>query len=113
MTEIFYHPFVFILALFLIEAVCRASMPIYLDPTRSVEERVQDLIDNMTLEEKVGQLVQISTGENWQKDFVNLHIGTVLTFLDAEAEEVINLTSRTRLKVPVLNGVDAIHGHGN
>src|ERR1019366_10825510 len=30
--------------------------PAYLDPTRTVEERVNDLIGRMTLKEKIGQL---------------------------------------------------------
>jgi beta-glucosidase len=32
------------------------NKPIYLDPTRTIEERVNDLIGRMTLKEKVGQL---------------------------------------------------------
>jgi hypothetical protein len=31
------------------------ALPIYLDSRRPIPERVQDLIDNMTLDEKVGQ----------------------------------------------------------
>ena len=34
------------------------DQPIYKDPTRTIEERVEDLLDRMTLEEKIGQLRQ-------------------------------------------------------
>jgi beta-glucosidase len=33
--------------------------PIYKDPSQSVEARVDDLLSRMTLEEKVGQLLQL------------------------------------------------------
>jgi hypothetical protein len=34
-------------------------LPVYLDPSRPIPERIQDLLDNMTLEEKVGQMMQV------------------------------------------------------
>jgi len=37
-------------------AQARADVPVYLDPKRSVEERIDDLMSRMTLKEKVGQL---------------------------------------------------------
>ncbi len=40
----------------MILAQAGGEAPIYLDPKRPVEERVDDLMSRMTLKEKVGQL---------------------------------------------------------
>ncbi len=36
-----------------------SPIPAYRDPSLTVEERVADLLSRMTLEEKVGQLMQV------------------------------------------------------
>ena len=38
-------------------AKTKASRPIYLNPSRPIPERVQDLIARMTLQEKLGQFI--------------------------------------------------------
>lgn len=37
-------------------AQAASNSPVYLDPKRTIEERVDDLMSRMTLKEKVGQL---------------------------------------------------------
>ena len=48
-----------ILATILYCAPIASSQPLYKNPIASVDERVKDLINRMTLEEKVGQMIQI------------------------------------------------------
>jgi beta-glucosidase len=87
------------------------ALPIYQDPTRPIPERIQDLMDNMTLEEKVGQLVEIGPYGDWHKDFLNQHVGSMLYCLNEKAAEAIQLVNQTRLKIPVLLAIDAELGH--
>jgi beta-glucosidase len=89
-----------------------SSRPIYLDPTRSVKERVDDLIANMTLEEKVGQLQQIDGHFDIVEPFKTQFPGSVLSILGDDAIQAIQLANESRLQIPILLGVDAIHGHG-
>ncbi|CAL1388770.1 unnamed protein product [Linum trigynum] len=73
------------------------------DPKLPVEDRITDLLSRMTLEEKVGQMTQIevpvATPEIMEKYF----IGSLLT------ERI----SETRLGIPMIYGIDAVHGHNN
>ena len=39
-----------------------ASRPVYLDPSKPIEQRVSDLIGRMTLEEKAQQLNHLNVG---------------------------------------------------
>lgn len=94
--------------------------PIYKDPNRSIDERVEDLLSRMTLEEKVLQLSQYVVGIN---DNVN-NIGEVNTGLPYDVGSYIyfnqgvelrnslqkNAVDSTRLGIPVLFGFDVIHG---
>ena len=45
-------------------AALAQEVPLYRDPGRSVEERVADLIERMTLEEKVAQMMSLWEGKN-------------------------------------------------
>ncbi|MBI2496617.1 MAG: beta-glucosidase BglX [Opitutae bacterium] len=88
----------------------------------SVEERVRDLLDRMTLEEKVGQLVQYSsrgtvTGPVSQAELVPaLKAGGVGSMLNvtgaAETRQLQKLAvESSRLHIPLLFGLDVIHGY--
>ncbi len=86
----------------------------HLDTSLPVDKRVGILLDKMTLEEKVGQMMQ----ENGCcDDAPNLaREGRVGSFLHTLGQRMADLQdialNETRLRVPILFGIDAIRGHG-
>ncbi|BDD01936.1 glycoside hydrolase family 3 N-terminal domain-containing protein [Persicobacter psychrovividus] len=115
---------------------------VYKDPTASIDARVQDLLSRMTLEEKIAQMNQLVSPShmriaedeltveelhsNDQLGFYpGIHssdvlkmtekglIGSFLHVLTAsEANELQTLAKKSRLGIPLLIGIDAIHGNG-
>ena len=94
--------------------------PLYKDSSRPVEERVEDLLGRMTLEEKVLQLNQYTLGRN---DNVNnmadpvadipAGIGSLIYFgTDADLRNQVQhkAMEQSRLGIPVLFAFDVIHG---
>lgn len=97
--------------MFIVLPLLALARPIYLDPTRSIADRVKDLMDNMTLEEKVGQLQQVDGHFDLFVPFAEQHPGSVLSALGATAGIAHDLAKKSRLGIPILLGIDAIHGH--
>ncbi|CAN6237031.1 unnamed protein product [Urochloa humidicola] len=97
----------------------------YKDPTQPLNARVDDLLRRMTLAEKIGQMSQIDQ-ENATADVItNYFIGSVLrgggSVPAADAppeawvemvEEIQRAALSTRLGIPAMFGIDAVHGHG-
>ena len=109
-----------------------SEQPLYRDETATLSNRVEDLLDRMTLEEKAGQLVgtwagqlsEFKTVEDAADEIRDHHVGAVASFgwggaadmrLDDIVEHVNQLQevalSETRLGIPLLFNVDAVHGH--
>jgi len=116
--------------------------PIYLDASETIENRVNDLMARMTLEEKVYQMCQyvglehmktaeseISPEELEKNDALGFypgvrsdsvarlaeagHIGSFLHVVTPEeANYLQGLALKSRLKIPLIIGIDAIHGNG-
>lgn len=99
---------------------------IYLDSTQSVEARVEDLLSRMTLDEKVGQMAQAERQAFSDiTDIRTYNIGSLLSgggsvptpnTGTAWADMYDNFQQQamaTRLKIPLIYGVDAVHGHNN
>jgi beta-glucosidase len=92
----------------------------YEDPSQPVAKRVNDLLNRMTLDEKIGQLWQVNYGNNPDKRFADkLKRGEVSSFLDGTSL-IENPVMRNRLQhiaveqsrlgIPVILGHDVIHG---
>jgi beta-glucosidase len=103
------------------------TRPAYLDPSVPIPDRVHDLLRRMTLAEKVGQMTQ---AERAQVDedptqITDLNLGSLLsgggsTPETNEPEAWADMVDRyqsyalkTRLGIPLLYGIDSVHGHGN
>ena len=88
------------------------KMEIYKNRNEKIEDRVNNLISLMTLEEKVGQtLIIYGAGANIEEQVKNDHIGSCLHTLGAACEKAQKFVAETRLQIPLLFGIDAIHGH--
>ncbi|MBN1695948.1 MAG: glycoside hydrolase family 3 C-terminal domain-containing protein [Spirochaetales bacterium] len=84
----------------------------YKNTSLSIERRVSDLLSMMTLREKAGQLCQVDGRIGPEKEITERYVGSILHILGDRADELQALALKTRLGIPLLFGIDAIHGHG-
>jgi beta-glucosidase len=107
----------------------RANWPYKVDP--KIEARIADLLKRMTVEEKVGQVVQGDIASLTPEDVKRYHLGSVLNGGNsapnndefAPAAEWLKLADRFYaasvdksdggVGIPVIWGTDAVHGHSN
>ena len=129
------------LTVFSISAQEDSSYKLYLDSSKSHDDRLNDLMSRMTLEDKVYQMNQFVGLDHMRKaekdlspeDLVNNDaqgfykgvfstdvmkmtqegkIGSFLHVLTAEEGNLLQgLANESRLKIPILIGIDAIHGN--
>ena len=91
-----------------------------------VDDQTERLLSQMTLDEKIGQLVQVDSAALKDKaDVQKYFLGSVLSGGGSDpadnrpetwlkfANEFQAQALQTRLKIPLLYGVDAVHGHNN
>jgi beta-glucosidase len=104
-------------------------------PKKNYSRDVAALVAKMTLEEKIGQMTQLEIGmitkgegnniqidpEKLEKAVVKYGSGSILNVKDQALtldkwHEIItaiqNASQKTRLKIPVIYGIDSIHGAG-
>jgi beta-glucosidase len=92
----------------------------------SLDQRTEALLAKMSLEEKIGQMTQVDMNALKQNaDIKNYFLGSMLSGGDSDpadisaagwakaVEEYQSWAFRTRLKIPLLYGIDAVHGHNN
>lgn len=92
----------------------------------STEERVESLLAQMTLAEKIGQMTQVDSNALKDKsDIQKYALGSVLSGGGSDptnnspaawkqlTDECQGWARKTRLQIPLLYGVDAVHGHNN
>ncbi|HYY56933.1 MAG TPA: glycoside hydrolase family 3 N-terminal domain-containing protein [Pyrinomonadaceae bacterium] len=102
-------------------------------PARDNTRRIEALLSRMTLEEKVGQMTQLQIGmvttgrdqdiqidpAKLEKAVVQYGVGSILNVQDQALtidrwHEIIRriqeASQRTRLRIPVIYGIDSIHG---
>ena len=119
-----------------------SSEPLYKDVSQPVERRIDDLMGRMTLREKIGQMCQFVGLEHLrmaeqnatpeeirdghaQGYYPGYHSTDILRMAEAgeassffhvvtpeEANYLQGLAQKSRLQIPLLIGIDAIHGNG-
>ncbi len=94
---------------------------------KAVQKKVNDLISRMTLEEKIGQMTQVDYDAIKAniKDIGKYFIGSILCGGNSEPDDITpagwanlydkfqNVALKTRLRIPIIWGIDAVHGHNN
>ena len=85
----------------------------YKNPELPTEERIADLLGRMTLEEKVGQMMQLDARSGDLDDLiVNKHVGSILHTSPSDLPKVVEtVNAKTRLGIPLVIGDDCIHGY--
>jgi beta-glucosidase len=102
-----------------------AATPPYLDPAQPVPVRVADLLGRMSLDEKIGQMTQAERNAVSAADITSYRLGSLLSgggsapspntaaawvdMYDGFQRDAL----ATPLRIPLIYGVDAVHGHNN
>ncbi len=102
------------------------GLPPYQDPGQPVEARVADLLSRMTLDEKIGQMTLAERSAiSDLRDIATYGLGGILSgggsaptpnTPSAWADMVDGFQRAalsSRLGIPIIYGVDAVHGHNN
>lgn len=98
----------------------------YKDPSQLLNLRIKDLMSRMTLLEKIGQMAQLDRKAASFEIMRDYSIGSLLSGggsvprAEATAEEWIDMVNNfqngslsSRLGIPMIYGIDAVHGNNN
>jgi len=97
----------------------------WMDATKSVDDRVAALLGQMTLDEKLGQMNQIEKNSIDAANSAAYNLGSILSGGGGYPNpntpqawyDMVNAYQQaalgTRLGIPIIYGVDAVHGHNN
>lgn len=103
--------------------------PLTLDP--EIEAQIDEILPKLTLEQKVGQVIQGDTGSLTPEDVKKYRLGSVLSGGNsapgplpyAETEAWLEMADKyynasidnegVEIAIPIIWGIDAVHGHAN
>ncbi|MEI7812109.1 MAG: glycoside hydrolase family 3 N-terminal domain-containing protein [Ignavibacteria bacterium] len=90
------------------------------------EKKAETLLAQMTLDEKIGQMTQVDIAAlDNDEDISTLAIGSMLSGGDSDPADISakgwadtfdkyqSIALKTRLKIPIIYGIDAVHGNNN
>ena len=92
---------------------------------KTIDIKVEQLLSQMTIDEKIGQMTQVDRRFLEPNDIIKYGIGSILSGGGSVPEDNTiegwanmydsfqKLALETRLKIPIIYGVDAVHGHNN
>lgn len=118
--------FIIVALLLSVPVLPQNGAPPYKNPNLDIDERVKDLLGRMTLEEKVGQLHQLSggvltgpqaandAGQQAKLELVRQgKMGSFLNVLGAKETRAVQkiAVEESRLGIPLLFAFDVIHGY--
>lgn len=100
---------------------CSKNYDVYKDPNANIEDRIEDLLSKMTIEEKIWQLNQLILGENTNTNNIGIEIkeippeigSLISSTTDTEVRNAMQKRAieESRLGIPILFGMDVIHGY--
>ncbi len=111
----------------LVLTTARAATPYgFMTPGSEVDRKADALLAQMTLDEKVGQMVQADLNAITNRnDITTYALGSMLSGGGSDPaditpagwartyDELQAYALKTRLKIPLIYGIDAVHGHNN
>jgi beta-glucosidase len=83
----------------------------YRNPALGVDERIADLLGRMSVDEKIGQMMQLDARGDLDGEILDTHVGSILHVSPDNMVRAHDLVERTRLRIPLIIGDDCIHGH--
>ena len=76
---------------------------------------IEEIISQMTVEEKAAQMLQVPVsvvGMDAAREWAKKGVGSFLNVLGDDMKELADICSKeSRLKIPTIFGIDAVHGH--
>lgn len=83
----------------------------YRDSSLPIDARIQDLLSRMTVQDKVGQMMQLDARTDLEDLVLDKRVGSILHASPERLERAHELVRQTPLGIPLLVGEDCIHGH--
>jgi beta-glucosidase len=118
--------FITLIIMILLLYSCKENVSNPADNNLSIPEKVDQLLAQMTLDEKIGQMTQAERGALQDiTDIKKYFLGSLLSGGGSAPSNnspqswadmydyFQNFALQTRLKIPLIYGIDAVHGHNN
>ena len=106
--------------------ICLTMTYSFIFSESKIDKKVTHLIEKMTVDEKIGQMTQLDRRFlRSDEDLVNFGIGSILSGGGSVPEDNTvegwanmynhfqKIALQSRLQIPIIYGVDAVHGHNN